>query len=282
MFLLFAVAIHVLLLSIFSTFSVYSPINHQSRDDAFHSIPVLLLKPFNPAPPPQPLSDLPQIPQLTLPEVKQSPILSNTSQRIASFEDNIRRELASQSANNLPKTIDILNALQSPINSSTTEITGTLFGSTVPSSSKDTIVVLDISGSMAPLSDKARSLAQSHLPGCTIVTANAALFATDDSIDRLKREAKTSDYILAYYKANLDGSIIKLVHKMFDADGLRPQAIYFYSDYEDYVDAKAVDEFSDYLVEKRTKFFAVSVEKKPDSSIERLCIATGGQLLIAK
>lgn len=159
---------------------------------------------------------------------------------------------------------------------------GALFGLNLQTTNQGVIIVLDTSGSMEPLAEKVRATVEENFPEARIITVKGALFATEKTLVKMRKERGAADFYVGYYTSMLEYSLIAQIKKMLLSYPTIPESIYFFSDYADYVDPLAVKEFSELMMEKKIKFFAHSVGKDPDPSITRLCKVTGGQELIEK
>jgi hypothetical protein len=157
-----------------------------------------------------------------------------------------------------------------------------LFGLDVQSTNQGILVILDTSGSMEPLAAKARAVVERDFPDATVLTARGALFATEKTIAKMRKERGATDFYTGYYSDMLEYTVIAQVKKHLDQQATVPESIYFFSDFADFVDNAAVKEFTEYLTSRKIKFFAHSVGKEPDSAITRLCKNTGGQELLQK
>ena len=157
-----------------------------------------------------------------------------------------------------------------------------LFGMDVQTTNQGILVILDTSGSMEPLAARIRATVEADFPDATVITAKGALFATEKTITKMKKERGASDFYTNYYSSMLEYTVIPQVNRHLLSLSTPPESIYFFSDFADFVDSAAVREFTEFLTSKKIKFFAHSVGKEPDSAITRLCKNTGGQELIEK
>ncbi len=158
--------------------------------------------------------------------------------------------------------------------------TGRLFGVQMATRNEGLVVYLDNSGSMQAVAAKVRALVEAEFPKAAIFTLRGALFAEDQSMSKLKRELKGNDYMLSYYQTMLPSSIIPKCTEYLQTLATPPEAVYMLSDFDDYVDPHAVEDFSKELLSKNIKFYAHSVGKHPAPSIAHLCQESGGAVLM--
>jgi hypothetical protein len=157
--------------------------------------------------------------------------------------------------------------------------TGKLFGRVMQSGNEGVVVLLDVSGSMAEASGKVRAMVDREFSDAQIIELSGALFADQNTLDRLRRERGSNDYYLAYYTSMLPKSAVMVLTELLKTRSRAPESVYFLSDYKDYVDGAAVRDLGKLLSEKRVKFFAHTLAEDPDGSIKSLCRTTGGEVL---
>lgn len=155
--------------------------------------------------------------------------------------------------------------------------TGKLFGRVMQSGNEGVVVLLDVSGSMAEASGKVRAMVEREFSDALVIELSGALFANQNTLERLRRERGSNDYYLAYYTSMLPKSVVTVVTDLLKTRA--PESVYFLSDYQDYVDDSAVRDLGKLLSEKGVKFFAHTVDADPDGSIKSLCRTTGGDVL---
>ncbi|NJK92028.1 MAG: hypothetical protein HC904_09505 [Blastochloris sp.] len=143
-------------------------------------------------------------------------------------------------------------------------------------------VFLDNSGSMEAISQKVEAMALESFPDAEILKVSGALFATEKSLDKLKRQRGSSDFYVTYYQSQLPRSIMTRILEKLSQPGPAPESIYFLSDFADFVDDSAVNDLSELLKSKGVKFFAHSVGKDPDGAIKSLARQSGGQSIKTK
>lgn len=157
---------------------------------------------------------------------------------------------------------------------------GNLFGLQIQTTNQGILVFLDNSGSMREVAAQVEAMAAESFPDAKVVKIKGGLIANHRTLSRLRRERGEQDYYHQYYSSIIDDSILVLVDQMLAAKSTMPESIYMLSDFADYVDERAVDEFRNFLLQHKIKFYAHSVAKPPHEALAKLCRKTGGQVLV--
>jgi hypothetical protein len=157
---------------------------------------------------------------------------------------------------------------------------GNLFGLDVGSGNQGLIIFLDKSGSMEKVAEQVQALVEQEFPDAKVFNLRGALFGSAKSLEKLRSVKKADPYILSYYQSMLNGSIIPKCIDYLQTTKTNPESIYMLSDFADYIDFAALNEFCDMLVARKIKFFAHSLDKSPPYAINRVCQVTSGAVLV--
>lgn len=155
-----------------------------------------------------------------------------------------------------------------------------LFGLDVQTTNQGIWVFLDDSGSMQEIAARVQAEVMESFPEAQVVKIKGGLFANHRTLNRLRRERGEQDYYVQYYSSMMDQSILVLVEQLLAGRSTMPESIYVLSDFADYVDENAVDDFKQLLLKNRIKFYAHSVGKAPHEQLIQACKKTGGQVLV--
>jgi hypothetical protein len=157
---------------------------------------------------------------------------------------------------------------------------GNLFGMQMQTTNQGILVFLDSSGSMQEVAARVEAMAAESFPEAKVVRIKGGLLANQRTLNRLRRERGEQDYYYQYYSSMMGQSILVLVEQMLAGKSTMPESIYMLSDFADYVDERAVDEFLDFFLKHKIKFYAHSVAKAPHEALAKACKKTGGQVLL--